>query len=200
MIGKNAKLTPESNDEVRAAMDSGKPVRSFADLLHDMTVDAETVVAVGSYGKSTCTALLAWCLKAANKDPSYFIGEITNGFATHAHRGRGTTFVLEGDEYPASNWDDTLEIPALQRQERAADVGDPRPHQRVSDARGLSARRFARCSARCRPTGCWSPTAASRMRARLPTISPARSSSMRWTTRRTGMPTTSRAARKPVSI
>jgi UDP-N-acetylmuramate: L-alanyl-gamma-D-glutamyl-meso-diaminopimelate ligase len=107
VIGKNAKLQADSNDEVRAAMASGKPVRSFADLLHDMTVGAETVVAVGSYGKSTCTALLAWCLKAAGKDPSYFIGEVTNGFATYAHRGRGPTFVLEGDEYPSSNWDNT---------------------------------------------------------------------------------------------
>jgi UDP-N-acetylmuramate: L-alanyl-gamma-D-glutamyl-meso-diaminopimelate ligase len=107
VIGKNARLTPDSNDEVRAAFASGKPVRSFADLLHDMTVNAETVVAVGSYGKSTCTALLAWCLKSANRDPSYFIGEISNGFATHAHRGKGTVFVLEGDEYPAANWDDT---------------------------------------------------------------------------------------------
>jgi UDP-N-acetylmuramate: L-alanyl-gamma-D-glutamyl-meso-diaminopimelate ligase len=105
VIGKNAKLQPESNEEVRAAIASGKPVRSFADLLHDMTAGAETIVAAGSYGKSTCTALLAWCLKTANKDPSYFIGEITNGFKTHAHRGRGKTFVLEGDEYPASNWD-----------------------------------------------------------------------------------------------
>jgi UDP-N-acetylmuramate: L-alanyl-gamma-D-glutamyl-meso-diaminopimelate ligase len=107
VIGKNAKLTPESNAEVRAAMESGKPVRSFADLLHDMTVKSETIVAVGSYGKSTCTALLAWCLKVANKDPSWFIGEITNGFAAHAHRGRSKLFVLEGDEYPAANWDDT---------------------------------------------------------------------------------------------
>jgi len=105
VIGKNAKLVPESNDEVRAAIDSGKPVRSFADLLQEMTDGAETIVAAGSYGKSTCTALLAWCLKSAGKDPSYFIGEITNGFATHAQRGQGNTFVLEGDEYPASNWD-----------------------------------------------------------------------------------------------
>jgi UDP-N-acetylmuramate: L-alanyl-gamma-D-glutamyl-meso-diaminopimelate ligase len=88
-------------------MDSGKLVRSFADLLHDMTAGSDTIVVAGSYGKSTCTALLAWCLKAANKDPSYFIGEITNGFEKHAHRGRGSTFVLEGDEYPASNWDGT---------------------------------------------------------------------------------------------
>ncbi|MGH6755122.1 MAG: Mur ligase domain-containing protein, partial [Bradyrhizobium sp.] len=105
VIGKNAKLVPESNEEVRAAMDSGKPVRSFADLLHDMTVNSETIVAAGSYGKSTCTALLAWCLRVANRDPSYFIGEITNGLERHAHRGQGPTFVLEGDEYPASNWD-----------------------------------------------------------------------------------------------
>jgi UDP-N-acetylmuramate: L-alanyl-gamma-D-glutamyl-meso-diaminopimelate ligase len=106
VIGKNAKLRPESNAEVRAAIESGKPVRSFADLLHDMTADAETIVAVGSYGKSTCTALLAWCLRVAKRDPSYFIGEITNGFDKHAHRGQGSIFVLEGDEYPASNWDD----------------------------------------------------------------------------------------------
>jgi UDP-N-acetylmuramate: L-alanyl-gamma-D-glutamyl-meso-diaminopimelate ligase len=105
VIGKNAKLVPESNEEVRAAMASGKPIRSFADLLHDMTLGTDTIVAVGSYGKSTCTALLAWCLRVAGKDPSYFIGEITNGFEKHAHRGRGSTFVLEGDEYPASNWD-----------------------------------------------------------------------------------------------
>ena len=107
VIGKNAKLQPESNEEVRAAMDSGKLVRSFADLLHDMTANTETIVVAGSYGKSTCTALLAWCLRSANKDPSYFIGEITNGFERHAHRGKGPTFVLEGDEYPALNWDGT---------------------------------------------------------------------------------------------
>jgi UDP-N-acetylmuramate: L-alanyl-gamma-D-glutamyl-meso-diaminopimelate ligase len=107
VIGKNAKLQADSNEEVRAAMTSGKLVRSFADLLHDMTVGSDTVVVVGSYGKSTCTALAAWCLKAANKDPSYFIGEISNGFERHAYLGQGPTFVLEGDEYPSSNWDNT---------------------------------------------------------------------------------------------
>jgi UDP-N-acetylmuramate: L-alanyl-gamma-D-glutamyl-meso-diaminopimelate ligase len=107
VIGKNAKLVAETNEEVRAAFDSGKPVVSFADLLHQMTLCSETVVAVGSYGKSTCTALLSWCLISAAKDPSYFIGEITRGLAAHAHRGNGPVFVLEGDEYPSSNWDPT---------------------------------------------------------------------------------------------
>jgi UDP-N-acetylmuramate: L-alanyl-gamma-D-glutamyl-meso-diaminopimelate ligase len=107
IIGKNAKLQPETNDEVRAAFASGKLVRSFADILHDLTASSETVVVAGSYGKSTCTALLAWCLKTAKKDPSYFIGEVTNGFESYAHRGQSPVFVLEGDEYPSSNWDST---------------------------------------------------------------------------------------------
>ena len=107
IIGKNAKLQPETNEEVRAAFASGKLVRSFADVLHEITTSSETIVVAGSYGKSTCTALLAWCLRSAKKDPSYFIGEVTNGFEKYAHRGRGPVFVLEGDEYPSSNWDST---------------------------------------------------------------------------------------------
>jgi len=107
IIGKNAKLQPETNEEVRAAFASGKLVRSFADIVHDMTVSSENVVVAGSYGKSTCTALLAWCLRTAKKDPSYFIGEVTNGFECYAQRGQGSVFVLEGDEYPSSNWDNT---------------------------------------------------------------------------------------------
>ena len=107
IIGKNAKLQPETNEEVRAAFASGKLVRSFADILHEITTSSETIVVAGSYGKSTCTALLAWCLRSAKKDPSYFIGEVTNGFERYAHRGRGPVFVIEGDEYPSSNWDNT---------------------------------------------------------------------------------------------
>jgi UDP-N-acetylmuramate: L-alanyl-gamma-D-glutamyl-meso-diaminopimelate ligase len=106
VIGKNAKLVPEENEEVRAAFASGKPVRSFADVLEELADGKETIVVAGSYGKSTCTALLAWCLAHAGKDPSYFIGEVTNGFDAYAHLGKSNVFVLEGDEYPSANWDD----------------------------------------------------------------------------------------------
>jgi UDP-N-acetylmuramate: L-alanyl-gamma-D-glutamyl-meso-diaminopimelate ligase len=105
VIGKNAKLVPERNEEVRAAFESGKPVKSFPDILSDLTQTTDNVIVAGSYGKSTCTALLSWCLKEAGKDPSYFIGEVTNGFEAYAHAGSGKTFVLEGDEYPSANWD-----------------------------------------------------------------------------------------------
>jgi UDP-N-acetylmuramate: L-alanyl-gamma-D-glutamyl-meso-diaminopimelate ligase len=105
VIGKNAKLVPESNEEVAAAFQSGKKVLSFPDILQELTAHTDTIVVAGSYGKSTCTALLSWCLLHAGKDPSYFIGEITNGLDAHARRGAGGVFVLEGDEYPSSNWD-----------------------------------------------------------------------------------------------
>src|SRR5258705_12001547 len=49
-IGKNARLQAESNEEVRAAMHSGKLLRSFSDLLHEMTANSETILAAGSYG------------------------------------------------------------------------------------------------------------------------------------------------------
>jgi UDP-N-acetylmuramate: L-alanyl-gamma-D-glutamyl-meso-diaminopimelate ligase len=107
VIGKNAKLVPESNEEVAAAFASGKRVCSFPDVLRDLTVGAETLVVAGSYGKSTCAALAAWCLKQADKDPSYFVGEVIRGFASYAHKGSGCAFVLEGDEYPSANWDPT---------------------------------------------------------------------------------------------
>lgn len=106
VIGKNAKLVPETNEEVRAAFDSGVPVKSFPDILEELTTNKETLVVAGSYGKSTCTALLAHCLMHAGKDPSYFVGEIVRGFNSHAHLGKGQTFVLEGDEYPSANWDE----------------------------------------------------------------------------------------------
>lgn len=105
VIGKNAKLVPETNEEVAAAFASGKPVKSFADIVHDLTAQTDNIIVAGSYGKSTCTALLSWCLLQAGKDPSYFIGEITRGLSAHAHRGHSATFVLEGDEYPSANWD-----------------------------------------------------------------------------------------------
>ncbi len=107
IIGKNAKLVPEENEEVRAAFESGKPVKSFPDILEELTAGKETLIVAGSYGKSTSTALLAWCLKEAGKDPSYFIGEVTRGFASYAHLGASNLFVLEGDEYPSANWDPT---------------------------------------------------------------------------------------------
>lgn len=105
IIGKNAKLVPETNAEVAAAYASGKPVRSFPEILAQVSKGKETVVVAGSYGKSTLTSILAHCLEAAGKNPSYFIGASPLSPSTSAKMNPGELFILEGDEYPSSNTD-----------------------------------------------------------------------------------------------
>ena len=105
VIGKNAKLVPDTNAEVRAAYDSGKPIASFPEVLAQLSAGHETVVVAGSYGKSTCASLLAHVLEHAGRDPSFFIGAIPLTPNTSARAGNGREFVLEGDEYPSSNTD-----------------------------------------------------------------------------------------------
>src|SRR5690348_14928600 len=116
VIGKNAKLVPETNPEVAAAMASGARIQSFPEVLADLTRDKETIVVAGAYGKSTTASLLVHCLQCAAADagdkfagdridPSFFIGAIPFTPSTSARFGRGDLFVLEGDEYPSSNTD-----------------------------------------------------------------------------------------------
>lgn len=107
VVGKNTKLIPQENEEVRAAFGSGVSVRSFPEVLEQLIEGKHPVIVAGSYGKSTCTGLIAWCLLNADKDPSYFLGAIPVQQMDTAHAGGSGTFVLEGDEYPASNWDTT---------------------------------------------------------------------------------------------
>lgn len=107
VIGKNAKLVPEENAEVRAAFESGKPIRSFPEVLEGLLDETRNIVVAGSYGKSTCTALLSWCLLQSGKDPSFFIGDVVRGLSDTSRIGASATFVLEGDEYPSANWDST---------------------------------------------------------------------------------------------
>lgn len=107
VIGKHAKLIPEENEEVKAAFDSGKKILSFPQVLEQLTANKENILTVGSFGKSTCTSLLSWCMEINHKDPSYFIGALPLTPHTNARIGSGPDFILEGDEYPASNWDNT---------------------------------------------------------------------------------------------
>lgn len=105
VIGKNAKLVPETNAEVAAAFASGKPILSFAGVLGMLSQHSQTLVAAGSFGKTTSVSLMAHCLMEAGLDPSFMIGAVPLSPPTPAHVGRGRQFLLEGDEYPSSNTD-----------------------------------------------------------------------------------------------
>ncbi len=101
IIGKHAKLNASENEEVALALTQKDKVRSFPQILGEITKDRENIVVAGSYGKSTCSALLSWCLIESGKDTGYFFGAIPVGFDENSHVGKEKYFVLEGDEYPA---------------------------------------------------------------------------------------------------
>ncbi len=105
VIGKTSKLTSKDNEEVRAALRSAASVQSFPEVLAGLSAKTENIVVAGSYGKSTCAALLAWCLSQNGLDPSYFIGAVPVDMPETSRIGKGKLFILEGDEYPSSNTD-----------------------------------------------------------------------------------------------
>lgn len=104
VIGKNAKLTME-NPEVAAAHERGVPIKNFAQVLGDIASERESIVCVGSYGKSSTTALMAHCLVHAGRDPGYFVGAISHDLPATAHLGTDPVFIIEGDEYPSGHDD-----------------------------------------------------------------------------------------------
>lgn len=110
IIGKHAKLVPETNIEVKSAFASGITIKSLPEAIGDLLGGKENTVVVGSFGKSTMTALITHILRESKKDPSYFIGAVPLGFNQNAHLGKGKNFILEGDEYPSANWDNTSKM------------------------------------------------------------------------------------------
>ncbi|OGI70882.1 hypothetical protein A3B84_01280 [Candidatus Nomurabacteria bacterium RIFCSPHIGHO2_02_FULL_35_13] len=103
IIGRHSKLNKEKNEEVRQALNSPKKIKSFPELLSEITKNRENIVVAGSYGKSTCVSLLAYCLTKNGVDVGYFLGAISNDLEDSARMGTNKYFVLEGDEYPAFN-------------------------------------------------------------------------------------------------
>jgi len=67
--------------------------------------DRKPIVVAGTHGKTTTTAMLAWVLTKAGRDPSYIIGGVPVGWQTGARLGSGDLFILEGDEYDSAFFD-----------------------------------------------------------------------------------------------
>jgi UDP-N-acetylmuramate: L-alanyl-gamma-D-glutamyl-meso-diaminopimelate ligase len=105
VVGNNAPLAADANPETKQALSSGAKMSSLPEALAELAKDKENIVVAGSSGKSTCSALLAWCLFKAKKDPSYFMGAIPLDLKNSSHLGKGKEFVIEGDEYTSSKSD-----------------------------------------------------------------------------------------------
>jgi len=90
---------PENNVEVLAAEKANIPVYKRADFLGKLTADRNCIAVAGTHGKTTTTAMISWMLTALDRDPSYIIGGVSKNLNTNAHAGKGSSFVIEADEY-----------------------------------------------------------------------------------------------------
>jgi len=96
----------KNNPEVLAAQDRGLRMLSFPQTLSELFLkDKRPIVVVGTHGKTTTTALLAWVLESAGLQPGTLIGGWANNFNGNYQLGKGRYFVIEGDEYDTAFFD-----------------------------------------------------------------------------------------------
>ena len=93
-------------EEARALLASSLPYTSFPSMLGARFLEkTRNIVASGTHGKTTTTAITAWLLEAAGRDPGFLIGGVTANFDRTARAGGGQFFVIEGDEYDTAFFD-----------------------------------------------------------------------------------------------
>lgn len=98
-----------NNPEMQAVISSGIAYCSLPEAMETLLLPRTTnLVVSGTHGKTTTSSILAFVLKQCGKDPSYFIGGVSQDLPHSFHVSSleaGVPFVLEGDEYDTAYWD-----------------------------------------------------------------------------------------------
>lgn len=94
------------NPEVEWAKENGVEVISFPEALRDYLIKKNSVVVTGNYGKTSTSALMAWILEVAGKNPSYMIGGVPMNFEGGMKNTDSEYSVVEGDEHPTLKYKD----------------------------------------------------------------------------------------------
>ncbi|MBT8363256.1 MAG: UDP-N-acetylmuramate:L-alanyl-gamma-D-glutamyl-meso-diaminopimelate ligase [Deltaproteobacteria bacterium] len=94
------------NPEVMRVQQMGLPFCSMPQALNHFVADGKkTLLVSGTHGKTTTSSILVWMLHAAGLDPSFMIGGILKNFNSNYRLGKGSYFVVEGDEYDTAFFD-----------------------------------------------------------------------------------------------
>lgn len=94
------------NEEVLATMDMTLCYCSMPQAVNWFAAAGKRQLLVaGTHGKTTTSALLAWILYSAGRDPSFIIGGILPNFKSNYRSGKGDCIVIEADEYDTAFFD-----------------------------------------------------------------------------------------------
>ncbi len=97
---------PRTNPEAVECERLGLPFCSMPQAVNRfLAAGKRTLMVVGTHGKTTTSALLAWILQAAGRAPSFMIGGILRNFDSNYRMGGGDDLVIEGDEYDTAFFD-----------------------------------------------------------------------------------------------
>ena len=94
------------NPEVEAVLNRKLLYLSLPEVLKNFFLRGRhNLVVTGTHGKTTTTALLAWIMEKAARNPGFLIGGIPKNFGEGARLNDSKYFVLEGDEYDTAFFD-----------------------------------------------------------------------------------------------
>ena len=90
--------TPEGWEVVTSTAFAARvPGRSRAEFLAELVALRRSIVVAGAHGKTTTTAMIAFCLDRLGRDPAFLIGGEVPQLGGNARAGSGW-LVVEGDE------------------------------------------------------------------------------------------------------
>jgi UDP-N-acetylmuramate: L-alanyl-gamma-D-glutamyl-meso-diaminopimelate ligase len=93
------------NPAVEHVLNTGMTYTSGPRWLGENYLRDKFVIAVaGTHGKTTTSAMVAWVLQQAGKNPGFLIGGVPNNFGHSARDGR-QFFIVEADEYDTAFFD-----------------------------------------------------------------------------------------------
>ncbi len=97
----SAAIKPENPELVEARRRACETIK-YSDLLGRLMRGQEGIAIAGTHGKSTTTALTAYALRRAGRDPSFVVGAMVEQLGGGSGVGDGPHFVVEACEYDRS--------------------------------------------------------------------------------------------------
>lgn len=98
------------NPETAYAIEHQIPMYSFAEAIGEFFAKEHSIVCVGTWGKTSSSALLSFILDHAGWDPTYMFGGVSLSHTSSARLTDSTWSVFEGDEYKSSPTDPTAKF------------------------------------------------------------------------------------------